>query len=227
MNNTAVMNTNSQLIFLPNEVFESNGLQLVVRSSEWSHLGGSSVLFEIKNNRSALNQTETPEEKEAFDVIAKDNESAEVKVVESDYDKGMRKAMQKIAVSCGRVFGGNIGYEDLPDLVDLLINTPKPKHTKEEYVRVEDAIFDLREEYCSGQLKFNDGTYEKPKYETIIGITELAHHLLHNNVFRKVVTELTEREAFIDQCKEILEEYSAHKSEFVFGKIYDELVEGE
>lgn len=46
---------------------------------------------------------------------------------ESDYDRGMRKAMQSIAKSCGKVFGVDIGYDDLPALVESLVNPPKPK----------------------------------------------------------------------------------------------------
>jgi len=46
-------------------------------------------------------------------------------LTKEQYDDGMRKAMQKIAQSCGKKFTVDIGYETLPDLVEQLINGVK------------------------------------------------------------------------------------------------------
>ena len=72
---------------------------------------------------------------------------------ESDYDKGMREAMKKIAISCNKKFGFDVGYEDLPDLVESLVNhKPEQKEPKFKYVKVEDSAFDLKDELEAGEL---------------------------------------------------------------------------
>lgn len=56
---------------------------------------------------------------------------------ESDYERGMRESMQKIAKSCGKVFAVDVGYEQLPDLVDSLVNPQAEPRTRTEYEKVE------------------------------------------------------------------------------------------
>jgi hypothetical protein len=80
--------------------------------------------------------------------------------------------------------------------------TPKSK-IKIDHVKVEESIFDLKEEYCSGSLKSNCGTNDNPKFETIMAVTDLAHHLLHNNVHRRVEVEVSEQDEFTDTLLEI------------------------
>lgn len=84
---------------------------------------------------------------------------------ESDYEKGMRRAMQKIAASCGRVFGADVGYEDLPDLVESIVRVKKEKPTPTKFVKVEEPIFDLKAEFENGELYSSDceGCYTQLK----------------------------------------------------------------
>ncbi len=112
----------------------------------------------------------------------------------SDYERGMRKAMQKIAVSCGRVFGVDVGYEDLPDLVDSILRSKKesakPKPTK--FVKVEESIFDLKEEFDGGELYVS--TCEG-HYTQILGEKGLFLAAFNNSIYRQV--EIDWRESVV------------------------------
>lgn len=55
----------------------------------------------------------------------------------TEYDDGMRKAMQRIAVACGKKFTVDIGYEQLPVLVEELLarpDTTQPQLNEIRYV---------------------------------------------------------------------------------------------
>ena len=123
---------------------------------------------------------------------------------ESDYEKGMREAMKKIAKSCGRSFCVDIGYEDLPDLVESLINTKaeeKPKRVKVEYVKVEESIFDVMEDYYSGRL-FGDSLGE-------IKITTFAHLgacFDTGKVYRRVETPIEWWEDLVEYIEKATED---------------------
>ncbi len=90
----------------------------------------------------------------------------------------------------------------LPVSIGGLRFTPKSK-IRVDHVKVEESIFDLKEEYCSGSLKSNCGTNDNPKFETIMAIADLAHHLLRNNVHRVVEVEVSEQDEFTDALLEI------------------------
>lgn len=110
---------------------------------------------------------------------------------ESDYERGMRKAMKKIAVSCGRVFGVDVGYEDLPDLVESIVSSKKEKPTPTKFVKVEDSIFDLKKEFERGEL------YEKGSdYTKLISESDFAFAYRENAVYRQV--EIDWRESVIE-----------------------------
>jgi hypothetical protein len=122
---------------------------------------------------------------------------------ESDYDKGMREAMKKIAVSCGKQFGVDIGYEALPELVESLVNPePEPKEPNFKYVKVEDSIFDLKAEYEANDLYYmEDGGY--------LGIFDehsLIHFLLNSSVYRRV--EITEEDELAEVIQNILDDWN-------------------
>ena len=73
------------------------------------------------------------------------------------YEEGMRNAMKKIAKSCGKTFGADVGYEDLPELVESLINKPKPKpKTRSEYVKVEMDTNDIAKAMIDGEVFYSE-----------------------------------------------------------------------
>lgn len=104
---------------------------------------------------------------------------------ESDYERGMRRAMQKIAASCGRVFGADVGYEDLPDLVESIVRSKKEsaKLKSTKFVKVEESIFDLKEEFERGELYVS--TCEG-HYTQILGENGLFLAAFNNSIYRQV-----------------------------------------
>ena len=92
---------------------------------------------------SAINMSERDIEN-AF--IQQDNAAVYRELAESndsEYDKGMRHAMQKIAQLCGRNFAVNVGYVDLPDVVEAALTRPESGEWKYN----DDVIFDID---CTG-----------------------------------------------------------------------------
>lgn len=209
------------------EKFHLNGYKLF--DGDLYELEGN--VYEFGRDNSISDNELNPSNKErlvlraaALEVMAQDNEAAEAKTVATiDTDSNFLTWIMERLI---HVHGENPNYDymhRLNGIINSMIDAeqPKPKHTKEEYVKVTESIFDLKDDYCSGDLKFNDGTNEKPKYETIIDITDLAHHLLHNNVYRKVVTEVTEREAFIKECKKSANLRDRDGAIEVYGDLFD------
>lgn len=104
---------------------------------------------------------------------------------ESDYERGMRRAMQKIAVSCGRVFGADVGHEDLPDLVESIVRSKKEsaKLKSTKFAKVEESIFDLKGEFERGELFTKLGD----KYMPLSGCEKaFASSLLASSIYRQV-----------------------------------------
>lgn len=42
--------------------------------------------------------------------------------IHTEYDEGMRAAMQRIAVACGKKFAVDVGYDNLPEVVESLLS---------------------------------------------------------------------------------------------------------
>lgn len=121
---------------------------------------------------------------------------------ESDYDKGMREAMEKIAKSCGRSFCVDIGYEDLPDLVESLINPKpeeKPKRAKVEYVKcdyLQDALDKFESMVVFEFYPDNNGVGDR-----INSVRYLALAYGNNSLYRRIETEIDERDVFIEKVE--------------------------
>lgn len=96
---------------------------------------------------------------------------ADFNTKESDYDRGMREAMKKIALSCGRNFCADIGYEDLPDLVDSLICKPQPK-TRTEYKPVTMRDYEALQEFHAGKEFYHKSEYAR-KYNQVSNVETL------------------------------------------------------
>ena len=161
---------------------------------------------------------------------------------ESDYDKGMREAMQKIAVSCGRKFAVDVGYEDLPELVHDLIELYKPKpaikpRTKAEYVKVDMKPKEIFMAMLNGEefyvfktdlVHFDGEQFWRHASECKSRITFINHE---HEIYRRIETEISERQEFIEAVSEILPEFDKRTIQPWIGKLYDsgkfKLVEGE
>lgn len=103
----------------------------------------------------------------------------------------------------------------------------KPKRTKVEYVKVTDSIFDLKDEFERGDLYFDrdactGGIYaSSEKYQKIIDMTDFNQAALNNNIYRKVETEIDERQEFIDAaCNEVNATLNSCAAEG-FARLYD------
>jgi len=182
----------------------------------------------------ALEQTETPEEKEAFDVMAQDNE-AEIKP-SPKYNKDMyRKVLDEACEQFGCIpsyLNRNIAnllkrhkeYAQALSKSNSKLEQPKPKHTKVEYEqagfhKAHEAMYEhemVGELYVYGDFGFEVAS----KSQVANGYIKL--------LYRKVVTELTEREAFIEAAKEFCS--AGEPVDLAFGQMFDsgkfKLVEG-
>lgn len=78
----------------------------------------------------------------------------------------------------------------------------KPKRTKAEYVKVTDSIFDLKSEFEDGWLSSKAGGH----YVNIDNLDSLLLAYRNDNVYRKVETEIDERQEFIDELSKIQKE---------------------
>ena len=142
---------------------------------------------------------------------------------ESDYDKGMREAMKKIAVSCGKKFAVDIGYEELPDLVESLVN---PKKEKPKRVRVGYVKCEYGDKVSNIVMDFeNDAPLYKmvnDEYWTIDELDDLFQLILDDcDIYRKVETEIDERQEFIDECMEHGGLRARDGAREVYGNIFD------
>ena len=70
----------------------------------------------------------------------------------------------------------------------------KPKRVEVSYVKVEDSIFDLRPDFEAGELY----VLNMSKYSKCETWRELAHFMIEGELYRKVETEIDERQEFID-----------------------------
>lgn len=94
--------------------------------------------------------------REKFGDSDKETDVNKLKVDPSAYEEGMRNAMNKIAKSCGKTFGVDIGYEQLPELVESLVSKPAPKpRIRTEYVKVEMDTNDIAKAMIDGEVFYN------------------------------------------------------------------------
>lgn len=159
----------------------------------------------------ALNQTETTEEKEAFDAITQDNKEEEEKLV-ADSNASMNSkrgiaAIRTLESLSYRWNGGELWKPPLGERPKWLDDEqPKPKHTKVEYVKVAESIFDLKDELERCELFF-DFECDVNNKTVILSEKELIELFFKNySIYRKVSRELTERESFVEEFERIAEE---------------------
>ena len=76
----------------------------------------------------------------------------------------------------------------------------KPKRVKVSYVKCEDSIFDLRADFEAGELFVKIGE----NYEVALSSQCLAASLAVGSCYRKVETEIDERQEFIDFTSEYI-----------------------
>tara|TARA_B100001105_G_scaffold124157_1_gene99519 strand:- start:3134 stop:3952 length:819 start_codon:yes stop_codon:yes gene_type:complete len=178
------------------------------------------VVLIVEDDVSIANRM-TSVEGQRFVLCAAALEEKEKPKTESDYDKGMREAMKKIAKSCGRSFCTDIGYEELPDLVDSLINPKpeeKPKRVKESFERVDCKSIDFWEvakEYQSKMhifWKFSNGS------KVVQDLEQLVEQYRKNEIYRRIETEISERDEFIKKVEAIAEDITSD-SEWSFACI--------
>lgn len=144
---------------------------------------------------------------------------------ESDYERGMRESMQKIAKSCGKVFAVDIDYEQLPVLVDSLVN-PQPKRTRTEYEKVTESIFDLRDEFERGELYwwYESDCKDKSEFVGIRSEYDLSTYFAKGNIYRKVEKEIDERQEFVERAISEIESCNAHEPSY-YGGWFEQLYE--
>ena len=93
----------------------------------------------------------------------------------------------------------------------------KPKRVKVDYVKVEDSIFDLRPDFEAGELFVRIGD----NYEVVLSAQCLATSLAVGSCYRKVETEIDERQEFIDECMAHGGLRARDGAREVYGNIFD------
>ena len=105
-------------------------------------------------------------------------------------------------------------------------NKLKPKRGKVEYVKVEDSIFDLQHDLVDGKLFYLD---VDDNHYPINNESQLVYRFDLDGVYRKVETEIDERQEFIDAAIELID--ASKKTDGLLGAMFDsgkfKLVEGE
>ena len=97
-------------------------------------------------------------------------------------------------------------------------NKLKPKHVKVkvEYVKVEDSIFDLQHALVDGNLFYQD---TDDSHYPIKTERQLVYWFDLDGVYRKVETEIDERQAFIDAAIELID--ASKKADGLLGAMFD------
>lgn len=112
----------------------------------------------------------------------------------------------------------------------------QPKRVKVDYVKVEDSIFDLRPYFEAGELYFRWlGNGEEGSggvgYDKITTESMLLCRYEEGRLLRRIETEITERDEFIEAMSAILPVFDKRTIPSWIGRIYDsgkfKLVEGE
>jgi len=91
-----------------------------------------------------------------------------------------------------------------------------PKRMKVEYVKVEDSIFDLQHDLVDGKLVYLDVDDNHYPIDTE---SQLVNCFDSNSVYRKVETEIDERQEFIDAAIELID--ASKKTDGLLGAMFD------
>jgi len=91
-----------------------------------------------------------------------------------------------------------------------------PKRMKVEYVKVEDSIFDLQHDLVDGKLFYQD---TDDSHYPINTERQLVYWFDLDGVYRKVETEIDERQEFIDTAIELID--ASKKSDGLLGAMFD------
>lgn len=119
-----------------------------------------------------------------------------------------------------------LNFNGTSEYVDPSKQPTKPR-TKVEYVKVEDSIFDLRDDFMSHRLftKMDDS------YSLIRFVDELSKSSMNGSLHRRIETEIDERQEFIDAYMSFVDSSIGDSYDKFAGKLYDsgkfKLVEGE
>lgn len=96
-------------------------------------------------------------------------------------------------------------------------STPKLKRTKVEFVKVVgENFFGLESDLLAGNLYCGEGDEWK-----IIDIPSLADEWTNNNLYRRIETEIDERQEFIDAACSVIEDYHGERRQYVVEALYD------
>ena len=96
-------------------------------------------------------------------------------------------------------------------------NKLKPKRIKVEYVKVEDSIFDLQHDLVDGNLFYQD---TDDSHYPINTERQLVYWFDLDGVYRKVETEIDERQEFIEAACKVVPT-TAEEDIKVMGKMFD------
>ena len=92
----------------------------------------------------------------------------------------------------------------------------KPKRVKVEFVKVEDSIFDLQHDLVDGNLFYQD---TDDSHYPINTERQLVYWFDLAGVYRKVETEIDERQEFIDAAIELID--ASKKTDGLLGAMFD------
>ncbi len=93
----------------------------------------------------------------------------------------------------------------------------KPKRTKVSYEKVTESIFDLKEEFERGDL------YEKGMgyYTMLASESDFAFAYRESAIYRRIETEVSEREEFIEIACNELEEAHGERRQYLIESLFD------
>lgn len=100
------------------------------------------------------------------------------------------------------------------------ISEPKPPRSKVEYVKVEDSIWDLRPDFEAGEL-YVQLLGNSDEYRAIEEESTLIDEMRDDNVYRRIETQITERDEFIDRAVALDEFSKGLTFQGFIGKLYD------
>jgi hypothetical protein len=90
----------------------------------------------------------------------------------------------------------------------------KPKRTKVEFVQVTESIFNLKDKFERGELY----EAETNDYAVVVSESQLANAFCSENLYRRIETEITERDEFIEQYAALCADFIKQKSVVDFGE---------
>ena len=108
-------------------------------------------------------------------------------------------------------------YEQYKKSIKSPLEKAKPR-TKVEYVKTIDSIFDLQADLENERLyeEHRDAGPE-PSYMPVVTVNDMMHSALHDNLYRKVETEITWKDELFNKCEDALKNKSG-KSHITIGE---------